>query len=277
MLFNKNRENRSKINAYSTMKEQLKYLTMLMIVASLGACTTTNKATAEAETSAPPAENSVGTSVDPAAQKELEELYWKRIEDAKMNFTQAEVDFMTGMIGHHAQALIMSELAPKNDASLPVRRLASRIINAQKDEIKTMQNWLKEREQPVPMVHIDGLDLMIHGAGGHEAHANHGGMDNMGDMNNMDGMDHSSMPGMLTQDQLVELSEARGKEFDEKFLTYMIQHHGGAITMVNDLLSSEKGIQDEAAFKLASEINVDQRTEIERMHMMLAELSMGEL
>jgi uncharacterized protein (DUF305 family) len=256
------------------MKEHRTYLTLLLITASLGACTTTNNATAEAESSSSTATATVTvTTADPVETKDLEELYWKRIEDAKMNFTQAEVDFMTGMIGHHAQALIMSELAPDNGASLPVRRLASRIINAQKDEIKSMQNWLKDRGQPVPEVHIDGLNLMIHGAGGHGAHANHGGMDNMGEMNDMDGMDHSSMPGMLTQDQLVELSEAKGTEFDEMFLTYMIQHHGGAITMVNDLLDSEKGIQDEAAFKLASEINVDQRTEIERMHMMLADIT----
>jgi uncharacterized protein (DUF305 family) len=75
-----------------------------------------------------------------------------------MNFVQADVDFMTDMIAHHAQALIMSRLAPENDASRSVQALAARIINAQYDEIGTMQKWLRDRKQPVPEVHIDGLD-----------------------------------------------------------------------------------------------------------------------
>ncbi|GAB5408154.1 MAG: hypothetical protein BalsKO_05190 [Balneolaceae bacterium] len=95
----------------------------------------------------------------------LEELYWARIDSAKMSFVQADVDFMTMMITHHAQALIMSDLAPKNGASPEIQVLSSRIINAQKDEIATMQTWLRDRDQPVPQVHIEGLNLMIHGEG----------------------------------------------------------------------------------------------------------------
>ena len=83
------------------------------------------------------------------SREEMEELYWSRIQESKMNFTQADVDFMTGMISHHAQALVMSDLAPENNASPTIQTLAARIINAQKDEIATMQNWLKERNQPV--------------------------------------------------------------------------------------------------------------------------------
>lgn len=250
------------------------YLCVFTIIAFSGACNSSRQATNQQSTSSTVTAEieTPSSSMDQETKEDLERLYWERIEEAKMNFTEAEVEFMTGMIGHHAQALIMSGLAPENGASAPVRRLAARIINAQKDEIKSMQTWLKDRNQPVPEVHIDGLSLMIHGVEGHGHHNMSEGMDNMGG-----GMDHSSMPGMLSQEQLVELSEAKGKEFDEKFLTYMIQHHTGAITMVNDLLNSEKGIQNEAAFKLASEINVDQRTEIERMHMMLADLSSGQL
>lgn len=199
--------------------------------------------------------NTVSTS-----NSEMEALYWARIDSAKMNFTEADVKFMTMMIGHHAQALIMSDLAPKNNASPQIQTLAARIINAQNDEIASMQTWLKDRKQPVPEVHINGLNLMIHGLeGGHDGHMQ---------------MDHMKMEGMLSQEQLVELSEAKGKEFDRLFLTYMIQHHKGATSMVKELISTNGAAQDEGAFRLATDINVDQITEIERMKLMLK--GMGE-
>jgi uncharacterized protein (DUF305 family) len=185
---------------------------------------------------------------------ELEALYWAKIDSSKMNFTEADVMFMTNMIGHHAQALIMSDLAPKNNASPQIRTLAARIINAQNDEIATMQSWLRERGQPVPEVRIDGLNLMIHGTG-------------------MDHSDHMNMKGMLTQDQLVELSNAEGAEFDKLYLEYMIQHHLGAVTMVQKLINSDGAVQDEQAFRLSTDINVDQITEIERMKLMLSQIS----
>ena len=100
----------------------------------------------------------------------LESLYNERLKNARMRFTEADVHFMTGMIAHHAQALVMSELAPKNDAGPEIQTLAARIINAQKDEIATMQRWLKDRGQKVPEVHIDGTHLMVHGAGEHHMH-----------------------------------------------------------------------------------------------------------
>ena len=203
------------------------------------------------------------------SKSEIEALYWARIDSAKMVFSEADVKFMTGMIGHHAQALIMSRLAPENEASSQVQVLCSRIINAQQDEINTMQNWLRERGQPVPEIHIDGLNLMIHMSGGEgEGMMNHGG-----------GHDHSMMPGMLTQEQLVELSEAKGVEFDKLFLKYMIQHHTGAITMVKELISTDGAMMGDAMFKIANEINVDQITEIERMKLMLRQIegSSGDL
>jgi len=181
----------------------------------------------------------------------LEELFWNRLDDAKSRFTQADIDFMTGMIGHHAQALIMSALAPTNDAGRDIQILTSRIINAQKDEIATMQNWLRDRGQTVPEVHIDGTMLMIHGGGDHSMH----------------------MPGMLSQEQLDELAESRGVEFDKLFLTYMIQHHQGAVAMVKELFSKDGAGQDELAFKVANDINVDQLTEIARMELMLKALN----
>jgi len=184
------------------------------------------------------------------ATAELEALYQARMDSARMLFTEADVHFMTGMIAHHAQALVMARLAPTHGARATVQTLAARIINAQQDEIATMQQWLRDRGQPVPEVHITGTTLMVHGADDHAMH----------------------MPGMLTQEQLQELDEARDAAFDRLFLTYMIQHHSGAVTMVDDLFSTDGAAQDEAAFKLASDIHVDQITEIERMERMLGAL-----
>jgi uncharacterized protein (DUF305 family) len=158
------------------------------------------------------------------------------------------------MIGHHAQALIMAGLAPTNGASPSVQTLAARITNAQRDEIALMQRWLRDRGQPVPEVHVDGLRLMIHGGQTHHGGHGHG---------------HASMPGMLTDAQIQELAAAQGPDFDRLFLTYMIQHHRGAVTMVDELFATDGAAQDEAAFKLASEIHVDQLTEIARMERML--------
>lgn len=192
-------------------------------------------------------------ATDSTTFAELEALYQQRLENSRTRFTQADVDFMTGMIAHHAQALVMSALAPTNGASPQVQTLTARIINAQQDEIETMQQWLRDRDQPVPEVHIDGLNLMIHGVDDH-------------------GHDHM-MPGMLSQEQLEELAAAHGEEFDRLFLTYMIQHHSGAVVMVDELFATDGAGQDEAAFKLASDINADQTTEIARMELMLESMS----
>ena len=225
----------------------------------------------------------VTTPTEPAAQErnltDLESLYWARIDSSRMNFVQADVDFMTDMIAHHAQALIMSRLAPENNASRSVQALAARIINAQYDEIGTMQKWLRDRSRPVPEVHIDGLILMIHiesdeeeeemdhAAMGHGNH--HGGHQDMGH----DAMaHHHDMPGMLTQEQLEELAEARGTEFDRKFLAFMIEHHEGAVYMVDQLFSADGAALDREIFDLASGINAEQITEIERMRLMLEEI-----
>ncbi len=187
-------------------------------------------------------------------RSDMEALYWARVDSSRMSFTDADVMFMKGMIGHHAQALVMSALAPENGAGPAVQRLAARIINAQKDEISTMQQWLRDREQPVPEIEIDELDLTIRIEGElYTAYRN--------------------MHGVLSQDKLQELSRARGTEFDRLFLTYMIEHHAGAVHMVRDLFDKDGAAQDEEAFRLASDIQVDQITEIERMELMLNTLN----
>lgn len=180
---------------------------------------------------------------------EIEAIYRARTDSARTRFTEADVRFMTGMIAHHAQAIVMAKLAPTRGASPSVQTLAARIINAQEDEIATMQQWLRERGQPVPEIHIEGTTLMLHGAD----HAMH-------------------MAGMITPEQMRELEQARGAEFDRLFLTYMIQHHRGAVTMVNDLFKTDGAGQDEAVFKFASDVQVDQTTEIARMELMLSAL-----
>lgn len=190
--------------------------------------------------------------LDPSLAR-LEAIYDARADSARMNVSQADVDFMTGMISHHAQALVMSGWAPSRDASPTVQTLTARITNAQTDEIALMQRWLRERDRPVPMVAPNG------------------------EMPEMAGHDmHMHMPGMLSPEQLDELSASRGTEFDRLFLTYMIQHHEGAVTMVEELFASDGAAQDEFVFKLASDIQVDQRTEVARMQRMLDAIDAGQ-
>jgi len=159
---------------------------------------------------------------------------------------------MQGMIGHHAQAIVMANWAPTHDASPSVRTLAERIINAQQDEIVTMQTWLGDRRQMVPDGHTPGMKMMMNGV-----------------------ETQMLMPGMLTEAQMRELDQAKGSEFDRLFLTFMIQHHRGAVSMVHDLVESYGAGQDELVFKFASDVNVDQTTEIARMQRMLAVLTLG--
>lgn len=159
-------------------------------------------------------------------------------------YTDADVRFMTSMIGHHAQALAMASLAPRNGASAEILRLAERITAGQQDEIATMERWLRARGKPVPDAH----------------HAMHGHL----------------MPGMLTEAQMRELEQAKGPEFDRLFLTDMIQHHRGAVAMVKELYNTPGAAQDDTVFKFADDVGVDQTTEIARMERMLNALPEGE-
>jgi len=170
-----------------------------------------------------------------------------RRDGGRPPFTAADVAFMTGMIGHHAQAVVMSRMAPTNAASRSVQVLAERIAVAQQDEIAFMQRWLRERDHPVPSADAS----MAHGD--HAAHAQHGAL----------------MPGMLTADELAQLQQARGAAFDRLFLTLMITHHAGALTMVDQLLASPGAAQDDDVYKFVSDVNADQDTEIARMRQML--------
>lgn len=169
-----------------------------------------------------------------------------RADSVRRPYTEADVHFMSAMIGHHAQAIVMSRWALTRAADPSVRTLAERIINAQEDEITIMQQWLRDRLKPVPEALPQGM-TMVH-----------------------DGVEHEMlMPGMLTHEQMTQLENTEGAEFDRLFLSFMIQHHQGAVGMVRDLLGSHGAAQDDIVFRLASDVNVDQTTEIVRMQQML--------
>ena len=170
-------------------------------------------------------------------------------------YTKADVAFMQGMISHHAQAVTMSSFADPNRASSEVRVLAGRITVAQTDEIAFMKTWLGKRKQSVPAGDMEAM-----------AHAHHHGMD----MSSMGGGDMSSMmPGMLTAAQMDTLKSATGSAFDWYFLTFMIQHHRGAISMVDELMSAKGAANDDDVFKFVSDVVADQSTEIDRMELIL--------
>ena len=181
-----------------------------------------------------------GAVLTPAAQAAA--------DSGRPAYTAADVYFMSGMIGHHAQAVLMAGWPASHGASPAVKALSERIVVGQRDEIALMQAWLRERREPVP--------------DGDPSHYT------------MTGMDHSKlMPGMLTGEQLAKLDAARGNAFDRLFLTYMIQHHQGAIAMVEQLFASQGAAQDDNVFEFASDVHVDQITEIDFMTKMLAALA----
>ena len=161
---------------------------------------------------------------------------------SQVQYTGADIKFMQGMIGHHAQAVEMVALVPQRSASDAVRKLAQRIDVSQQDEIKMMREWLLARSQQIP-----------------DPRAHHM-------------MGTTLMPGMLTAEEMARLAAATGAEFDRLFLAGMIKHHAGAITMVHDLFATEGAGQTPEIFSYASDVDADQRMEIDRMDSMLREL-----
>jgi uncharacterized protein (DUF305 family) len=164
------------------------------------------------------------------------------------HYTTADVQFMQGMIGHHSQAVVMAGWAPTHGARDDLRILAGRILVSQRDEIVSMRRWLRDNHEMVP--DTTGHMTMDMGSGGHDA----------------------LMPGMLTPEQMAQLDHARGPEFGKLFLVFMIRHHQGALTMVQQLFASQGAAQNETIFKFASDVGADQTAEIDRMVSMLATL-----
>lgn len=162
-------------------------------------------------------------------------------------YTDADVEFMSGMIPHHAQAVIMAGWAPTRGARKDVAVLCERIVVGQRDEIATMQQWLRDRGRPVPDASSTRHKMRMNG-----------------------GMEHEMlMPGMMSDEQMAALEKARGPEFDRLFLEGMIRHHQGAIDMVTELFKAHGAAQDEVIYRFASDVQADQEIEIARMQKML--------
>ena len=153
-----------------------------------------------------------------------------------VSYTQADVRFMQGMIPHHEQALVMTQLVRRYATTDAVRQMALRMEISQRDEIALMETWLRNHGEPTHMPGMDGMHMM---------------------------------PGMLTPDQMEELHNARGVRFDQLFLEYMIQHHLGAIDMVATLFATPGAAQESTVFKFAEDVDADQTMEIERMQRVL--------
>ena len=178
-----------------------------------------------------------------------------RRDSLRRPYTAADIEFMSGMIMHHAQAVKMAGWAESHGASKSLQIYCGRVAMAQSAEIGLMKQWLAERNQPVPEIDTASADMAMH--------------------MNMPGMDHGAgasmkmMPGMLSPAQMHQLDAARGVDFDRMFLIFMIQHHRGAIQMVDTLFKSPGAAQDEIVFKFANDVQADQTTEIDRMQQML--------
>ena len=159
--------------------------------------------------------------------------------------SQADVEFMQGMIHHHAQAVEMTAMISSHTQNKDLRSLGARISSSQSDEIKFMKRWLAARGESVPkaMAPMPGMD--------------------------MPGDTKALMPGMLTPQQMEALRQAKGAEFDHLFLVGMIQHHNGALTMVKDLFDTAGAGQDAELFNFATDADNSQRAEIRIMEAML--------
>jgi len=177
-----------------------------------------------------------------------------RKDSVRRPYTAADIDFMSGMIQHHGQAVKMAHWAESHGASKALQIFCGRIALGQTAEIGLMQQWLGERNQPVPQPDTIARD------------GNTAGMPGM-TMAGMGAM--KMMPGMLTPAQMQQLDRARGVEFDRLFLTFMMQHHRGALQMVDQLFKTPGAAQDEIVFKFANDVQADQTTEIDRMQQML--------
>jgi uncharacterized protein (DUF305 family) len=197
----------------------------------------------------------VAVSDHAAGQAPMTGVEQARRDSVRRPYTAADIAFMTGMIAHHAQAVKMAGWAESHGASKALQIFCGRIAMGQTAEIGLMQQWLRDRNQPVPEPDPRGMKMPM------------GGMNGMSGMGDMGGV--MIMPGMLTEAQMAQLDAARGVAFDRLFLTGMIQHHRGAIAMVDSLFNTPAAGQDEIVFKFANDVQADQTTEIDRMQQML--------
>jgi uncharacterized protein (DUF305 family) len=171
---------------------------------------------------------------------------------SQLRHTAADVQFMQGMISHHAQALEMTALLPSRTTRENMQLLALRINVSQADEIRMMRDWLSERGESVT--------------------AGQGGTERPPGQETTPHAHQTLMPGMLTTDEMARLARATDTEFDRLFLEFMIKHHEGALVMVEALFSNADAGQEVDIFSFASHVDADQRMEIARMTAMLKEI-----
>ena len=203
----------------------------LFVLATVAACKTAGGSSTGTRILQPGAPGQSTKTISTAAATDL----------SKVGATAADIKFMQGMIGHHAQAVEMVDLLMKNSNSNAMKNLGLRIKVSQDDEMNMMRKYLADRGAAVPGPH---------------SHHEPGGF----------------MPGMLTPEEMTELGNAKGVEFDRLFLMGMIKHHGGAITMVEELFKTPGAAQEGGIFAFASDVDADQRMEIDRMGAMLKEI-----
>jgi uncharacterized protein (DUF305 family) len=212
-----------------------------LMCSCIGASCKTASPSGAAPAGPPPRADQPPPIVQPGAPGQASQVITaqKASDLSQVQYTGADIKFMQGMIGHHAQAIEMTSLLSTRTSSENMKKLASRIQISQDDEIHMMQTWLSVRGQQVP----DRNAMHMHGA--------------------------TLMPGMLTQDEMKQLADAKGAAFDKLFLEGMIKHHGGALTMVQELFTTPGAGQDSEIFAFASDVDADQRMEIERMGALL--------
>jgi len=213
---------------------RVRYLTSAILIAAAAgvSCRSAAPAAAKPPITQPGAPGQPSRVIDAAHATDL----------SQVQYTGADIQFMQGMIGHHAQAVEMAALVPSRTASDGLRKLAQRIDVSQQDEMQMMREWLQARGQQIP-----------------DPRAHHM-------------MGATLMPGMLTAEEMERLAAATGPAFDRLFLEGMIKHHEGAIEMVHSLFATEGAGQTPEIFSYASDVDADQRMEIERMSSMLKEL-----
>jgi uncharacterized protein (DUF305 family) len=212
-----------------------------LVLACIGASCKTASQGSGAPAAAPARADQPPPIVQPGAPGQASQIIsaQKATDLSQVQYTGADIKFMQGMIGHHAQAIEMTSLIATHTGSEDMKKLGERISISQDDEIHMMQTWLAVRGQQVP----DRNAMHTHGA--------------------------TLMPGMLTPDEMKQLGDAKGASFDKLFLEGMIKHHGGALTMVQDLFATPGAGQDSEIFAFASDVDADQRMEIERMSALL--------
>lgn len=209
-------------------------LALVILCAAGAACRSTGAVAVSTPADAPPA------IIQPGAPGQANKVISREqaTDLSKVQATDADIKFMQGMIGHHSQALEMTALIPDRTAKREMLLLGQRISVSQADEIEMMKTWLKKRGAEIPSEH---------------AHHMPGGM----------------MPGMLTTEQMAELTAAKGEAFDQLFLKGMIQHHQGALDMVDELIKIPGAAQEGDINAFAADVDSDQRMEINRMRALL--------